>query len=346
MKLNRLACIVLAAGLAGVGGGEGRAATTTILFNEFAPPPHILNKGVVGPWMKEVERVTHGRVKFQVPANNLAPPPRQMDIVETGIADGAYMFNGFLVKKAPLVQVSLLPGVTRSSRGSAVALWRTYQKFFAKAGEFKGVTLLGFLAVAPGEIYSLTSPIRAVADFKGRKTWSLPGYTAKSIAALGAVVVPGPAVHMYEIISKGTVDAYAGVSVSSAKQFNVLKYAKSITLLPDKVQGPTFSMFLSKKKWASLSAADRKAIRSVSGEALARLCQSGDALEAKAREGLGKSGKEVIKASPAFVDAVEKAWAPIQASWVASADKLGVDGKAALAYFKKVATEQAGHPLH
>lgn len=342
MKLNRLTSIALGIGFTCAGAtGSMAAPPTTILFNEFAPPPHILNKGVMGPWMKEVEKATHGRVKFQVPSNNLAPPPRQMDIVRSGIADGAYIFNGFLVKKAPLIQVSLLPGVTRSSRGSAVALWRTYEKFFAKAHEFKGVTLLGFLSVAPGEIYSLTTPIRAISDLKGRKTWSLPGYTAKSVAAFGAVVVPGPAVHMYEIISKGTVDAYAGVSVSSAKQFNVLRYAKSITVLPNKVQGPTFSMFLSDRIWKKLSAADRKAIRSVSGEALAKLSQSGDALEARVRAGLDKS-IQVIDASPAFVADTEKAWAPIQANWVAQADKRGVDGKAALAYFKKVAAEESG----
>ena len=342
MMRTGIAGIVLGVGIALASGTGAKAATTKILLNEFAPPPHILNKGVMGPWMKEVTRVTQGRVTFEVPPKNLAPPARQMDIVKTGIADGAYIFNGFLVKKVPLVQVSLLPGVTRSSVGSAIALWRTYEKFFAKKGEYKDVTLLGFLAVAPGEVYSLTTPIRSVADFKNLKTWSLPGYTAKSVAALGAVVVPGPAVHMYEIISKGTVDAYVGVSVSSAKQFNVLQYAKSITELPDKVQGPTFSMFLSKNKWAQISAADRKAIRGVSGEALAQLCRSGDDLETKAREGLTKSGKEVIKASPEFVAAVERAWAPIQHSWVAQADKLGVDGKAALAYFKKVALEESG----
>lgn len=342
MKVGRLASLALGMGFA-LAAADASAAPTTVLFNEFAPPPHILNKGVMGPWMKEVETATQGRVKFQVPANNLAPPPRQLDIVRSGIADGAYIFNGFLVKKAPLIQVSLLPGVTRSSRGSAVALWRTYEKFFAKAHEFKGVTLLGFLSVAPGEIYSLTTPIRAVSDLKGRKTWSLPGYTAKSVAALGAVVVPGPAVHMYEIISKGTVDAFAGVSVSSAKQFNVLRYTKSITVLPNKVQGPTFSMFLSNRIWNKISAADRKAIRGLSGESLARLSQSGDALEAKVRAGLDKS-IEVIDASPALVADAEKAWAPIQQSWVRQADKLGVDGKAALAYFKKVAAEESGLP--
>ncbi len=343
MMRTGLACLALGAGLAALGAVEASAASTEILFNEFAPPPHILNKGVMGPWMKEVEKATGGRVTFKVPSNNLAPPPRQMDIVQTGIADGAYMFNGFLVKKAPLVQVSLLPGVTRSSQGSAVALWRTYRKFFAKAGEYKSVTLLGFLAVAPGEVYSLGDPIRAVTDFKGKKTWSLPGYTAKSIAAFGAVVVPGPAVKMYEIVSKGTVDAYAGVSVSSAKQFNVLQYAKSITLLPDKVQGPTFSMFLGNKKWAAISAADQKIIRGLSGEALARLCKSGDELETKARKGLET---KIIDASPAFAAAVERAWAPIQASWVADANKLGVDGKAALAYFKQVAKDESGLAAH
>lgn len=330
-----------AAGLLAAGAGAA-AAQTKILFNEFAPPKHIINVGIVGPWIDQVEKATQGRVAIEVPGNSLAPPPRQMDIVKDGIADGAYMFNGFLVKKAPLVQVSLLPGVTRSAEGSATALWRTYERYFADAGQYDDVVLLGFFATPPGEIFSLTDrQFRTVKDFESVKMWSSPGYTARAMSALGSVVVPGAAVQMYQVISKGTVDAFTGVSISSARQFNVLQYAKSVTVLPEKAQGPTFPLFLNKAKWQSLTEADRKAIRGVSGENLARLTRSADELEAEARAEYRKTDKAYIEASPELVAAVDKAWAPIRQEWVEQANKLGVDGAAALAFFRKTAQEVA-----
>jgi len=339
MKRNLHALAIPAVLAASVLAGNSASAETTILFNQFAPPKHILNVGIINPWIASVEKATEGRVKVKVPGNNLAPPPRRMDIVKDGIADGAYIFNAFLVKKAPLVQVSLLPGVARSATGSAVALWRTYERYLSKASEFKDVVLLGFMAAPSGEIFSLKSPIREFNDFKGIKMWSLPALAARAMGALGSSVVPGPATQMYQIISKGTVDAYAGVSISSSDQFKVLQYAKSVTVIPEKIQGPTFSVFVSKAKWNEISPADREAIRKVSGERLARLSMAADELEKRKRQEYLKSGRPYIEASPELVDAIQEAWKPFRDQWVAQANKKGVDGAAALEMFRETSRQ-------
>ena len=36
------------------------------------------------------------------------PPPRRFDIARTGTVDMAYQFNGFLRRRVPLVQLSLV----------------------------------------------------------------------------------------------------------------------------------------------------------------------------------------------------------------------------------------------
>jgi len=339
MKSHLLTASIATALAAGSLAGTEATAETAILFNQFAPPQHILNRGIINPWIAAVEKATHGRVKVKVPGNSLAPPPRQMDIVKDGIADGAYIFNAFLVKKAPLIQVSLLPGVARSATGSAVALWRTYEAHFAKANEFSDVVLLGFMAAPAGEIYSLGSPIRKIEEFKNIKMWSLPALASRAMGALGCSVVPGPATQMYQIISKGTVDAFAGVSISSAEQFKVLQYAKSVTVVPEKIQGPTFSVFVSKAKWAEISPDDRKAILKVSGEALARRSIAADELEKNKRQEYRRSGKPYIEASPEFVEAVQAVWKPFRDEWVAQANKRGVDGAAALSLFREVSRQ-------
>ena len=329
--------------LAATAGGRAQAAET-ILYNTFAPPKHVINAGVVHPWLRDFAKATEGRVKVRIPAKNLAPPPRQFDVVTQGIADGAYIFNAFLAKRVPLVQLSIQPLIQTTAEANGVALWRTYKKFFEAKNQFKGVVLLGFFSGTPGNIASMGAPIRTVDDLKKLKVWSLPATPAKALKLLGVTVVPGPAVRIYPIVSKGTVDAFSGLSVADSYRFKVAQFAKSFTKVEGNIFAPSFSAFVNQAKWNKISKKDRAAIMNMSGEALARRSRNWDLDDAPAEEKFRKDGKEVINASPAMMKVLRKAWAPIKDEWIAQADKLGVDGKAAYAYFvdqaKKVAAEK------
>ena len=310
-------------------------AETTVLFNLFAPPSSPTVTKVMGPWLKDIERVTEGRVKIKVPPQSMAPPPEQMNMVVTGVADGAYQLNAFQQKSHPLLQISFLPGIMASGRANGVALWRTYQKFFAPKRPFKKVHLLGFFATPPGYLYSTSAtPVQSIAQLKGKKVWSTPGMTARAIGLTGAAVVPGPAVRMYEIISKGVVDEFCCVEYGDLKAFKVLQFAKSITVVKGGVLAPAFSVFISNAKWAQISPRDQAAIMKISGEALARRAAGIDQHSKEVVDEYVAQGGIVEKAKPAFNAELEKVWKPLYDQWIASANKQGVDGKAALAYFK------------
>ena len=319
------------------------SAAETILYNSFVPPKHIINTGIVHPWHDEIGRVTEGRVKVKRPAKNMAAPPRQFDLVTQGIADGAYIFNAFLQKRVPLVQLSLLPLIYTSAEAHAVALWRTYKKFFEAKNQYKGVVLLGFFAGTGGHMASLKDPILSVEGLRRMKMWSLPAFPAKALKVLGVTVVPGPAVRIYPIVSRGTVDGFSGLPIGEAHRFKVSQFARSYTKIPGSVFAPTFSAFVSPQKWQKIAKRDRELIMSVSGEALARLSSSWDRGDVGADEQFEKMGGEIHVASGSFLAALRKAWTPFHDEWVAEADELGVDGKAALAYFlseaKTVAAE-------
>ena len=320
-------------------------AATTILFSRFAPPSSPTVTKVIDPWLKDIERVTQGRVKIVKPAQSLAPPPEQVNMVANGVADGAYQFNAFLQKSHPLLQLSFLPGTMYSGKADAVALWRTYQKFFAAKNPFKRVHLLGFFGSPPGYLYSMTkTPIQSMSQLKDKKVWSLPGVTAQAIALTGAAVVPGPAVRMYEIISKGVVDHFCCIEYGDLKAFKVLQYAKAITTVKGGVFAPAFSVFISNAKWAQISPKDQAAIMAISGEALARRSEGIDQHSKKVIDQYIADGGIVVKAKPAFNVALKKAWKPLYDKWIAMANKRGVDGKAALAYYlaqeKQVAAGQ------
>jgi TRAP-type C4-dicarboxylate transport system substrate-binding protein len=339
----RTAILTACAALAASVFAAPASAKTELLFNLFTPPRHIINTGVLGPWIKAVEKATEGRVTFKVPPQSVAPPPRQMDSVRRQVVDMAFQYNGLIRKQAPLIQVSFLPMISRTGEASALALWRTHNKFFAPKQEFKGVHLLGFFGGHGGDMCSLKEPIDSVAALRKLKMWTLPGYPAQALTRLNVVVVPGPAVRIYPIVSKGIVDGVSGLSVKEVIRFNAIQFVKSCTVLTEKIQSPTFSVLINSKKWASIPERDRKIITEMAGEALARRSRAWDTADKAGPAEAEKMGKTIIRPSAAFAAALRKAWTPLHAGWIKEASGRGIDGKAAFDFYveqaKKVDAE-------
>ncbi len=316
------------------------AQTVNILFNSFIQGQHPVNTRIFRPWAEDVAKATEGRVKVEIPPTSLAAPPQQLDGVTKGVFDMAYQFHGFL-PNVKLTQLAHLPGVNTTSGGSSVAMWRTYERFFAKADELKDVQVLGMFVALPGPIFSMKGPIDGVAQLKGVKIFAIPGVAAKVMEGAGAGVVAAPAVRSHEIISGGTVDAYAGYSVMDAAAFKTLSYAKHVTDIPGHLTAPAFAVFINKKKWESIAPKDREAILKLSGEALSRRFAVYDELETKARAEAIAAGISIKDASPAFVADIMKLAAPLEQAWLADAKAAGVDGAAALAFYKAEAQKNA-----
>lgn len=316
-------------------------AQTTLLFNSFLAPQHPVNTHVIKPWTQDVAAATQGRVKIQVAPTSLAAPPQQMDGVVKGVMDGAYMFHGFLQERVKLSQVAQLPFVNTTAKGGSIALWRTYEKHFAKANEYKDVHVLSLFVLSPGPIYSMKNTIASVSDIKGTRMFGLPGPVAKVMEAAGAGVVSVAAARSHEVISGGTVDAFAGYSVQDAASFNVLQYAKTITDVPGHLTAPSFVLFFNKKKWMEISEADRAIITRLSGEAFAARSAAYDEIEAKVRADNAAKGIRIVTADPKFADELRQLAAPLEQAWLESAKQLGVDGKAALEMYKAEAQRNA-----
>jgi TRAP-type C4-dicarboxylate transport system substrate-binding protein len=314
-------------------------AQTTVLFNSFLPPGHPMNTHVFKPWTEEIAKATQGRVKVDIPPASLAAPPQQMDAAAKGIFDMAYQFHGFLENKVKLTQLAHLTGVNTNAKGSSVALWRTYEKYFQQVDEYKDVHVLGMFVFPPGVVFGMKKPIDSVADIKGVKMFALPGVAADVLGAAGAGVVAAPAVRSHEIISGGTVDAFAGYPIMDGSSFKTVQYAKHITEIPGGLNAPSFVLFVNKKKWGAMSLADREAITKLSGEALAQRMGAMDEFETKARAAAAAQGIQVKAASQSFAADLQKLAQPQVQSWLNDAKALGVDGAAALEFYKTQAQQ-------
>lgn len=342
MKMNitrlSLAGVVALAGLA-----PSAASAQTIVYNCFFPPQHYTCRTMLRGWSDRIEKATSGRVKFNIPPKTLAAPPDQYDGVVNGVMDGAIQFNQFISNKVTGIQVGQLPFIgTESAESGSIALWRTYQKFFAGKNEYGPVQLLAVYATNGAEFWSMTDqPIRTIEDIKSRKMWALPGVTANIIKETGSPVVAGPAVQMLEIISKGVVDGYVGVPFSSLISFKLMDYTRSATLFDNKIFTPTFSFFVHEKKWNEISAADRAAIVGLSGEKISRYFgQVQDGVQEKAKAAVLKHGIKTHPGDAATLARLEAIGQPMIEAWLKKVAAMGVDGKAVIAYYKSVLAEE------
>lgn len=313
------------------------AQNNSLLLNSFLAPQHPVTSMVVKPWAEKIGQVTEGRVKVDLAPSSLAAPHQQMASVKKGVFDIAYQFHGLMAEQVKLNQLAHLPFVNTTARGSSVALWRTYQKYFASAKELDDVQVLAMFVLPPGVIYGMDGPVDGLDKLKGRKVYALPGVPASMLQAAGAGVVAAPAARSHEIISGKTVNAFVGYSVSDANGLKTLSYATDVTDIAGNITAPSFALFINKKRWSALSEKDRKAIESISGEAFAQSMKMYDALESKARASAAANGIKFHKANDAFQKDLQALGAPLTQAWLGEAKKLGIDGQAALDFYKSEA---------
>ena len=311
-------------------------ATTRLISNCFWPPQHPVCTKLLPTWAKWVEKATEGRVKIIIPPKSLAPPPQQWASVEKGIADTAFQFNGFIANRVWGPTVAMQPFIaTHDSPAMSQALWETYEKYFPH--EYKGIHLLSLWVITPAELWSQTDkPVNSMADLKSRKIWALPGTNANIMKAVGAGVVSGPAVQMNEIISRGVVDAYVGVSPASVRDFRLIPYTKSMTQFSRGIYSTSFSFLMSQKKWDALSKKDQDAITSVSGAKFGRMISAyWVQADKESVEKEKKAGIKTVKADPKFEAALIKIGDKLTKKWIATANKRGLDGQGAYDFYVK-----------
>lgn len=330
MKMKLLAALALTLGFS----AGSAVAQTTLTMSSWVPPTHSLTRDVLGGWAKEVERVTNGRVKFQMLPKHPVGAGGTFDGVRDGLMDVSFVTASYTPARHPLPLLAELPGAGATAEINSVAYSRIHWKYLHQAGEYKGVKLLGVFTHGPGQMFMAKKPINSVADLAGVKIRSGGGISEASAKALGASPFVKPAPESYELMSSGVADGTFFPS-ESIKSFKLDKIVKFATVFPGGFYSSSFGFFMNEEKWNKLSKQDQDAINSVSGEALARLAgKSWDAADKEGWEALRAAGATIQDASPAFVADVRKRTEPLVQDWIKAAKAKGIDGDKALAEFR------------
>jgi TRAP-type C4-dicarboxylate transport system substrate-binding protein len=328
---------------AGLAGARPAAAQTTLTMSSWVSPQHHITAVVLQGWANEVEKVTNGRVKFQMLPKHPSAPPGTFDAVRDGLVDLSYVTASYTPARHILPMLAELPGAGETALVNSVAYSRIHWKHFHKIGEYKGVKLLGVFTHGPGQMFT-KKPVSGIGDIQGLKIRTGGGVAEAVAKALGASAFVKPAPESYELLKSGIADGvfFPMESIISFKLDTVLEQA---TLFPGGMYSSSFGFFMNEDKWKALPKQDQAAIEKISGEWIARHAgKSWDEADRKGREALEKSGIKIVNADAALVAEVQKRSAPIIEDWIKKASAKGIDAAKVLAEFreelKKVAAGQ------
>ena len=311
------------------------SAQTVLTMSSWVGPSHPLTRDVLGGWAAAVEKATNGRVKMQMLAKHPVAPQGTFDGVRDGVMDESYVTASYTPARHPLPLLAELPGSGGTAEINSVAFSRIHWKHLHKAGEYKGVKLLGVFTHGPGQMFLVKKPVNSVADIAGMKIRSGGGISEASAKALGASPLVKPAPESYEILASGVADG-TYFPAESIKSFNLDKVVKHATIFPGGFYSSAFGFFMNEEKWNKLSKQDQDAINSVSGEALARLAgQAWDAADKGGMEALRAAGVNIQQASPAFIAEVRTRTEPLANTWIQAANAKGLEGAKVLAEFRE-----------
>jgi len=335
--------VVFAALAGSVVAAQPALAQTTLTMSSWVSPTHHITAVVLQGWANEAEKVTNGRVKFQMLPKHPSAPPGTFDAVREGLVDLSYVTASYTPARHIMPMLPELPGAGDTALVNSVAYSRIHWKHLHKVGEYKGVKLLGVFTHGPGQMFT-KRPVHNINDVQGLKIRTGGGVAEAVAKALGTSAFVKPAPESYELLKSGVADGvfFPMESIISFKLDTVLEQA---TLFPGGMYSSAFGFFMNEEKWNKLPKQDQDAIDKISGEWIARHAgQSWDEADKKGLEVLKKSGVKIVNADPAFVAEVKKRSAPIIEDWIQKASAKGVDGAKILAEFreelKKVAAGQ------
>jgi TRAP-type C4-dicarboxylate transport system substrate-binding protein len=309
-------------------------AQTTLTMSSWVPPANHLTSVVLQGFADEIEKASAGRLKFQMLPKAPAAPPGTFDAVRDGLVDVSYVTASYTPARHILPLMAELPGAGDTAEVNSVAYSRVYWRSMDKAGEYKGVKLLGVFTHGPGQMFNTKRPIKSLADLKGMKIRTGGGIADAMAKALGASAFVKPAPESYELLSSGIADGvfFPQESIVSFKLDSVVKYA---TLFPGGFYCSAFGFFMNQDKWNKLSKADQDVILKFSGEYLARRAgQSWDNADRLGNEGMKKAHVQIDVASPALVKEIQAKSKPVIDNWIKEVkEKRNMDGAALLKEF-------------
>lgn len=311
------------------------AQDVKLRYSNWLPPSYFVMTEIIQPWMNDVERVTEGRVTFDILPKVVGTVAGQYDVVRDGLADVSMLTPSQQPGRFPLISGMELPFLGDSALTRSPASWRAYEKYLAETGLFSDVVVLGLFAGNTAHIVTTNKEIKSAADVAGLKLRVPSPTVTEMVNLLGGVPISKPFTEIYEMATSGVIDGGV-IPPETMPSFKLEGALKQISLVPGGMANTINIVAINKDKWNEISEADRAAILELSGEKLATL--SGEVHEKntqEARDILEKAGVRFSTLDDAGTESIRVALEPIRGQWVETAKGAGLpDPEAFLEYLE------------
>jgi TRAP-type C4-dicarboxylate transport system substrate-binding protein len=301
------------------------ASAQTLRFSSMVPNGHPYTERVLQVWADNVAEATEGRVTVEFLPTMVGTPTTQLEVVEDGLADVAFIVPGYWPGRTDLLGIVEAPTMSARSAAASVATWRFYQNELLPAGVLSEIHMVMVGVSTPGALFTLGEPLTSVEQLEGMKIRNPLQMTRVMLEGVGAVPISRPATEAYELMSSGIVDgSLAGLE--SVIPYRYPDIVQGFTSFEGGLYNPTLAVIMNLDTWESISEEDRAAIDAVSGEALALL--SGNVLQEAADAAFNtmiEQGIAHADADEAFVAAIREASAPVFENLVQLAADAGLE---------------------
>ncbi|MGE3369863.1 MAG: TRAP transporter substrate-binding protein DctP [Rhizobiaceae bacterium] len=293
-------------------------------------PNHYISVNGTVPWMKRVEELAGGKVKFEYfPAEQLGKMADLPSLMKAGVADIVLIPTGVFAADYPLTSVATLPGFGTSSTETSLAYWDIVSKDGPVREEYasKGFRPLVYFCTPQHEIVSRTE-MASLDDLKGLKVRATAGVPSQIISAIGASPVQVSPPEMYTSIERGTIDG-AFVPYPSARGYKLDEVIKSAThnaALGSIVTGYSTT----EATWAKLPDEVKAAFEQANREFLERITAFQDDATSKDKQFLEEKGIKLLTIDASMKSALDAAVAPIVGGWVSEMEGKGLKGQEVL----------------
>lgn len=272
------------------------AAPIELKISHFISPRHGFQVDFLGPWAKELERRTGGKVKVTIYPGSTAfgKVNRQADQVKAGVVDIALGLRGIPRGRFRRSGIMELPFLVENAGSGTRALWELYKSGML-GDEYKDFKVLILFTHNGGLFHTRSKPVKSLEDLKGLRLRVSTTVVSEMMKYLGASPVGLPPSQIFENLQKGVIDGVVTTwdLVGAIKANQILRYHTEARAYTN-----TFYVVMNRKKYDSLPADVRKAIDDTTGDVLAaKFGAWWDKWDARGKADAVKRGNTIIEVS-------------------------------------------------
>ena len=290
-----------------------RTAPIVLKLSHYLPPQHQLH-GVLAKWVDDLHAQSDGELDIQVfPAGQMGPPPRQYDLVRTGVADPAFIFTAFHPGRFPLTDLLSLPfllaGPDARPRLAADTSWLATSLKPEFANEYVATEMLYSVNLTATGFFMNAFQVNTPDDVKGLRIRPTSDAMAEQSKAMDVSSATIPPTEIADAIAKGVVDG-AIFNFKGGRAFQLQQAVRYVSTLTN--SSAIFSFIANQAMMEKLPDKYASLIRETTGPQAARHIGSlYDKAEAGGRAFMVGKGVEVVDLVGAAADPFREVFMPV-----------------------------------